>query len=107
MKEKEKKPKKPLKEKMKDLWQWLRKNLINKEMLLYTLVGEAIFWIPVWVPALLAIIVDPQWWTAVSVVIVFWAGPFTPAIPLQLALIFALKKLHSKIRRKKNVNDKQ
>ena len=92
---------------MKDLWKWLRKNLINKEMIWYTLIGETIFWIPVWVPALIALITqNPWWWTAVGTVIAFWSGPFTPAIPLQLALIMGLKKIHQKLRSKKHDNNK-
>ena len=70
-------------------------------MIIYTLIGEAIFWIPVWIPAILAIIVNPWWWSVASAVIVFWAGPFTPAMPLQFALILLLKKIHHKIRSKK------
>ena len=71
--------------------------------LLPALLAEIIFWIPVWVPALLAIIIDPWWWSAVGAVCAFWAGPFTPAIPLQLALIGVFIKL---FKNKKNKNKK-
>ena len=92
-----------MKEKIIKLWKWLRKNLINKQMFIFTLLGEAIFWSPVIVTSILAIIVDPWWWTATITIILFWAGPFTPGIPLQIALIFALKKTHQKIIKKRRV----
>ena len=65
------------------------------------LIAEAIFWIPVWVPAILALVINPWWWTAVTAVIAFWAGPFTPAIALQIGLIAAVERLIIKIQNKK------
>lgn len=51
--------------------------------------------------ALLALIINPWWWTAVSVIIAFWAGPFTPAVPLQIALALGLKKIHDVIKKRR------
>ncbi len=77
---------------LKEKWRWLRKNLLNREMLIFTLIGESIFWIPVWIPAVIAIMTRNNWWWTVSGgAIAFWSGPFTPAILLQLGLIFLLK----------------
>lgn len=74
----------------------MRTNLLNKETIIFALVGELIFWSPVIVTAILALMIDPWWWTATTSIIVFWAGPFTPAVPLQIALIFGIKKIFTK-----------
>lgn len=88
---------------LKKVWSWLRENLLNKQMIWYTLIGEAIFWAQVWVPVLIALITGNSWWWGVSLtVIAFWAPPITPAIPLQIALILLIKKIHKKIGRKKD-----
>ncbi len=92
-----------MKERIKKTWKWLRKHVLNREMLLWVIITEAIFWSPCIVTGLLAITVSQWWWTAFGAIIAFWAGPFTPAVPLQIALAMALKKLYQAIknRRKK------
>ena len=96
--------KRRIKIKLVSLWRWLRKNVLNKEMLLSVIIAELIFWSPVIVTGLLAIIIDPWWWTACTAIILFWAGPFTPAVPLQIGLAVLIKKLSSLIKRKINKN---
>lgn len=82
-----------VKERTKKVWQWLRKNALNKQMIVYVLIAEAIFWSPCVVTALLALIVNPWWWTAFGAICAFWAGPFTPAVPLQIGLAVFIKKI--------------
>lgn len=82
-----------VKERTKKVWQWLRKNALNKQMIVYVLIAEAIFWSPCVVTALLALIVNPWWWTAFGTICAFWAGPFTPAVPLQIGLAVLIKKI--------------
>lgn len=82
-----------MKKKISSAWKWLRKNVINKEMLLWVLIAEAIFWSPVIVGIILAWSVSGWWWTIVSAYILFWAGPFTPAMGLQFGLALLLKRL--------------
>lgn len=82
-----------MKTKLKKLWAWLRKHALNKEMFLFVLIAEAIFWSPCIVTGILAVTIDPWWWTAFGAVCAFWAGPFTPAVPLQIGLAIALKKI--------------
>lgn len=96
-----------MKEKIKKFWQWLRKNVLNKEMLIWIIIAEVIFWSPCIVTGFLAITVSSWWWTAFGAIIVFWSGPFTPAIPLQLALAVALKKLWHLIKNRKNKKRKK
>ncbi len=82
-----------VKERTRKVWCWLRKNALNKQMIVYVLIAEAIFWSPCVVTALLALIVNPWWWSAFGAICAFWAGPFTPAVPLQIALAVAIKKI--------------
>lgn len=77
---------------MKKLWKWLRREILVKSMIVYILIAELIFWSPVIVTALLAIIINPWFWTICFGVMVFWAGPFTPAVPLQIGLALGIKK---------------
>lgn len=91
-----------MKTKLKAAWAWLRKNILNKECLLGALIAETIFWLPCIVTGLLAILCSSWWWTAFWAIIGFWAGPFTPALPLQLGLIMAVNKILNKWRKTKN-----
>lgn len=71
------------------------------------LIAETIFWIPVWVPFLLGFIFNPWWFSVSTAVIVFWAGPLTPAIGLQVGFIAAIERLITKIKKnKENKNDR-
>lgn len=93
-----------MKKKLKAAWVWLRAHIFNKECLLGALIAETIFWSPCIVTGLLAIIYSPWWWSAFWGIILFWTGPLTPALPLQLALIIAVNKILKKIKTKKKEN---
>ena len=73
-----------------------------RKVLLPVILAEIIFWIPVWVPAILALTISPWWWSIVGAVTAFWAAPLTPAIPLQIGLIALLERLLNKKENKKN-----
>ena len=85
-----------MKEKLKKLWVWLRKHVLNKEMFIYVLIAEVIFWSPCIVTGILGIVVSPEYWGIFGAYIAFWANPLTPAIILQLALAGLLKKIFGK-----------
>ncbi len=85
-----------MKAKIKKAWNWLRKTVINKETFVFFVVAELIFWSPCIVCMVLALIIDARFWACFGAVCLFWAGPFTPAVPLQLALTMLLKKFFSK-----------
>lgn len=70
------------------------------------IIAETIFWIPVWVPFLLGIFINPWWFTISTAVIVFWAGPFTPTIILQIGFIAAIERLLTKIKNKNKEKNK-
>lgn len=69
-------------------------------MIVFVLIAELIFWSPVLVCSILALTINPWFWTASGSIIAFWAGPFTPAVPLQIGLAIFLKKLWQIIRKK-------
>ena len=85
---------------LKKKWRWLRQNILNKQMILPAIIGELIFWSPVWVTAILAILISPWWWTVTGAVIAFWCAPLTPAIILQLSFILILGKLMNRRKKK-------
>ena len=58
---------------------------------LWLLLAEGVFWSPLVVCAAMAFIVSPWWWTACAAIVTFWAGPFTPAVPLQIGLALAIR----------------
>lgn len=101
-----KKRKRPLKirirNKLRRVWRYLRTNILTKDMILWVIIAELIFWSPVIVTSILALVVNPWYCTVSSAIMLFWAGPFTPAIPLQIGLALALKGIYNKIRRKKD-----
>lgn len=83
-----------IKGKAKRLWRWLRREVLTPRMIIWLLIAECVFWSPAIVTGLLALTVSEAWWAAFSAYIAFWtAVPFTPAIPAQVALAYALKKL--------------
>lgn len=92
---------------IKNKLKWIKQTFLNKEMLVYVLIAEALFWSPCIVTAILAVTISRWWWTAFGSICAFWAGPFTPAVPLQLGLAVSLKTIHSKIKRRKNDNSKR
>lgn len=92
-----------IKIRLKKCWRWLRTNVFTKDMILWILLAEFIFWLPVIVCGVLAIVVSPWWWSAVTTIIVFWSAPFTPATALQFALAGVFKALYNK--RKKRGGD--
>lgn len=70
-------------------------------MIIYILIAELIFWSPVIVTAILALLINPWFWTVTGAILLFWAGPFTPGVPLQLGLALALKGIVTKIKNRR------
>lgn len=93
-----------IKTKLKECWRWLRANVFTKDMFIWILLAELIFWSPVIVCGILAIVVNPWWWSAVSTIIIFWSAPFTPAMPLQFGLAATLKVIYNKRKKRRGDN---
>lgn len=83
----------------KSVWEFI-KSIFKQpaDVIFPTIIAELVFWIPLWVPAILALTISPWWWTVCTGVIAFWAGPFTPAMLLQFGLITIFIKIWKKIR---------
>ena len=84
---------KKIKDKFTNTCKWLRKNVLNKQMIIYVLIAELIFWSPCIVTGILAVTISPWYWTVFGGICAFWSGPFTPAVPLQIALAVFIKKI--------------
>lgn len=91
-----------MKERLKRLWRWLRREVLNRQMLLWFTVAELIFWAPCIAGIILAALVDPWFWAICTAYVAFWALPLTPAIPLQIGLAIGLKKAAEVIRKRRN-----
>ena len=96
-----------MKQKLIKLWKWLRKNVLNQEMIIYVIIAELIFWSPVIITSILALVIDPWFWTATSTIMLFWAGPFTPAVPLQIGLAIAIKGIVHKVKKMRETHEKK
>ena len=79
---------------MKKIWKWLRTNLINKKMIIPTLIGEIIFWGDLIAIAILSLFKPALW--AVFGSVYFIQVTILPAIPIQLGIIFFISKIINK-----------
>lgn len=97
-----------MKEWLKKVWRWLRREVLNKDLLQWFIIAEIIFWTPCIVGAILAALIDPWFWAICAAYMAFWALPLTPAIPLQIGLAIGLKKAAEAMRkhRKNKKGDK-
>ena len=88
-----------LKQLFTKLFTWLKSEIKQngKSFIVCLVIAEAIFWSPSIITGFLALFIDPWWWTAFGAIAAFWSGPFTPAIPLQIALAYSLHKLCRKL----------
>lgn len=96
-----------MKNKLKKIWMWLRKTVLNKNMILAFLIAELIFWSPCIVTGVLAITVNEWWWTVFTTIIIFWCGPLTPAVPLQIGLAVFIKKIINITTNRRKRNEKE
>lgn len=55
----------------------------------------------VWIPGLIGVLTGNAWWYGVAAVCwAFWLAPFTPFLPLCLAITFAVRKIFDKIKKR-------
>ena len=88
-----------MKTRLLNVWIWCKENIFKKDMIVWIIIAELIFWSPVIVSFILGSF--NAWWYGVgSAFILFWAGPFTPAVPLQIGLAIGLRKIYSKLNNK-------
>lgn len=86
-------------------WSWFKKEVLRKDMIVFVIISLLIFWSPVIIGFIGGF--ANKWFYGVAVAyIAFWAGPFTPAIPLQIGLALVLKKIYYKIIGKGDIMEK-
>ena len=98
---------------MKKLWlkckafiRWILEQLKDKTNILIFIIVFLVLSSEVWIPYLLAIITGNKWWWGIgSACWAFWLAPFTPFLPLCLAITFGVRKIVDKIRDKHNKKD--
>ena len=88
-----------IKEKLIKFWAWLRKTVINKDMLLAIILAELIFWLPCIIVVVLAVAVDPMWWAVFGAIILFWCAPFTPGWAIQIGLALIIKRVITRLKK--------
>ena len=80
---------------------WLLRTLGDRTNICIFLAVCAVVSCEVWIPYLLAVLTGNEWWWAVgSACWAFWLAPFTPFIPLCIAVTAAVRKIADKIRKK-------
>ena len=86
--------------KVKNFVKWLLKTLGDKMNIIIFVIVLLVVSCEVWIPYLIAIITGNEWWWAVgSACWAFWLAPFTPFIPLCIALTAAVRKIYDKIKK--------
>ena len=98
---------------MKKLWLkckafigWILKQLKDKTNIVIFIIVYVVLSSEVWIPYLLAIITGNKWWWGIgSACWAFWLAPFTPFIPICLAVTFGIRKIVDKIRKNRNKKD--
>lgn len=81
---------------------WLKENIFVRDMFVYILIAAIIFYIPVWILGYYGIITsDERFFGGAAAYILFWAGPFTPTIPVIFAIAVFLKQIVKRIKGKK------
>lgn len=88
--------------KFKALISWLIKQLKDKKNIVIFIIVFLVLSSEVWIPYLLAIITGNKWWWGIgSACWAFWLAPFTPFLPLCIAITFGVRKIFDKIQKHK------
>ena len=89
------------KKKEHKVWEWLKKECKDGRTLVIFIIVLIVMYSPVWLGYLLYYIFKWKWsMIMATVVLTFWAGPFTPFFPLAIAITLFIKKI-IKIKKKK------
>lgn len=93
---------------IKAFFKWIWQQLKDWRNLVIFGVVCAVVGSEVWVPALIGLISGNTWWYGIAAVCwAFWLAPFTPFIPLCIAITFAVRKVIDKIKTRQKSKDKE
>ncbi len=88
-----------------NFWKWIWKECRDWRTLIVFIIVWLILMSPMIVGYILYFVTKNEWHlTYATAWILFWAGPFTPTIPICLAVTFAIKKIKEKRTKKKNAS---
>ncbi len=86
------------------LLEWLALQLQDWKNWVIFLIVVAVIGCEVWVPFLIGLLTGNKWWFGVAAVCqAFWLAPFTPFLPLSIAITVGIRKI---IDKKYNNKDK-
>lgn len=81
---------------------WLKENIFVKDMFIYILIAAIIFYIPTWIALIYGFTTGEEYLFGISAAyVLFWAGPFTPTIPVIFAIAVFIKQVVKKVKNKK------
>lgn len=95
---------------MKKLWskflnllKALFKQLKDRTNIIIFIIVFLVLSCEVWVPVILGIVTGNGWWYGIAATCwAFWLAPFTPFLPLCIALTFAVRKVIDAIKRRRH-----
>lgn len=89
--------------KIVSVWKWVWKQLKDWHNLVIFVIVFLVVSCEVWVPYLIGVITGDGYWFAIgSACWAFWLAPFTPFLPLCIAITLGIRKLWDKIKRRKH-----
>lgn len=92
-------------ERFKKFFVWLFKQLKDKKNIIIFIITVLALSSEVWFSFLMAVLTKNKWWWGIgSACWAFWLAPFTPFIPLCIAITVGVRKILDKITEKKNKN---
>lgn len=88
-------------QKIKNVMQSIAKQLKDWKNWIIFIVVMLVVGCEVWIPALIGVLTGNAWWYGVAAVCwAFWLAPFTPFLPLCLAITFAVRKIFDEIKKR-------
>lgn len=91
-----------MKNKIKQFFKWLFNTLKDRTNRIIFVITFLVLSSEVWIMYLLGIITGNAWFYGIaSVCWAFWLAPFTPFIPLCIAVTFGIRKIVDRIRKKR------